>query len=499
MCRWANIIHRLKATIRTSTHLHILTSAQGDHLHICTSAHLHIKLHIHHMKRLLSYIFLLITLIFASCSSDISEPKAHDITLKLQISSNIGKKVSLGWSYEQGDELIENWVVIMVNDADRKIEHIFTSEGKTLTNVEQDDVATTLQTTPANKTFYSFANLSLARLQATTGATFTEGAVMPDITSATLAIAGNGYDPTLGNQGIPMTGVTHMSLTNKDNETTKVLYVVRTLAKMQLDFTNNTGEAVTINSVSIDRVTDNPTGDAHNIMLFPYATPSDVSTQVTQRPMLNGDQPQGIFTVDINKVVDNGASLTHTFYVNESTTPANAFGQFMLTVDLTRADGTTTQQRYSVVSNENGEWTTISRNDWRIIPINLQDYKLDLIPQDFPAIGVLPSSVKEADGTFTCTFNGGGDFRLVPKVSRYSNGVLLPDTDWTFKNFTTETYPSAPPTDFYRDDTPPAWFARGKYVAGTFGSTTGEAFHTLYLTHTATGRTLVYRLRIVRN
>ncbi len=468
------------------------------------------------MKHLTHYIFMLIAAIaFTACGNDTSDPNYPNGKSPIRISLDIapsnnasGSKASarsqratnaLGWSYQQGDELIQNWIVIMVNNADGKIEHIFTSTDNGL-NKEEDQVASSVTTTPNNKTFYSFANISMAQLEAATGATFAEGAAMPSITRATFALSGNGYDPTLADQGIPMTGITHMALTNADNEQTKHLYVVRMLAKMELAFTNQTGESITLNSVTLDRLTTNPTGDERNMMLFPSTTPTDANTLVVQSPNLNGTQPQSAFTQSLNgKVLAQGASFTQTFYVNETTTPTNSFGQFMLTVDLTRADGTTTQQRYSVVSNENGEWSTIARNDWRIIPITLQDYKLDLIPLDFPAIGVLPSSVKEADGTFTCTFNGGGDFRLQPVVSRYSDGQTIPDADWAFSRFTTESYPAAPPTGFYADDKNPTWFSRGGYVTGTFGTTTGEAYHTLYLTHNATGRTLVYHLRIVRN
>lgn len=469
------------------------------------------------MKHLTYHLFMLIAAIaFTACGNDISDPNYPNGKDPIRISLDIAPSVntaesnhgasrsrrvstSLGWSYQQGDELIQNWIVIMVNNADGKIEHIFTSTDNGQ-NKEEDQVASSVTTTPNNKTFYSFANISMAQLEAATGATFTEGAAMPSITQATFALSGNGYDPTLSDQGIPMTGITHMALTNADNEQTKHLYVVRMLAKIELTFTNQTGEKVSLNSVTIDRLTSNPTGDERNLMLFPSATPTDANTQVVQSPNLNGTQPQSAFTQSLNgKDLAQGASFTQTLYVNETSTPTNAFSQFMLTVDLTRADGTTTQQRYSVVSNENGEWSTIARNDWRMIPITLQDYKLDLIPLDFPAIGVLPSSVKEADGTFTCTFNGGGDFRLQPQVSRYSDGQTIPDADWTFSRFTTESYPSAPPSGFYAEDNNPTWFERGGYVAGSFGTTTGEAYHTLYLTHNATGRTLVYHLRIVRN
>ena len=525
------------------------------------------------MKHLLS--ILLLSIILAACSSDPIAPPATDgtpIKLSLRIAtqskdtqskdtqSKANALPTLGWNYEQGDELIENWVVIMVNDADHTIEQVFTPTTSP-NNVEADDVATNLQTTASNKTFYSFANISLAQLEQATGHTFAKGGTMPDIASATWHIDGNGFDPKAKDatgraQGIPMTGICHMSLTNKDNETTKTLYVVRMLAKLQFNITNKTGANITLNTISIDRLSANPASGVQNVMLFPSATPTDANTQVVQQPRLNGTQPQQVYTLALNQAAANDASITQTLYVNECTTPANPFGQFMLTVRLTMADGTTTQQRYSVVSNDNDNWhfiarndwriipitlqnikldlipldfpaigvlpcsvkeadgtfTTqqrysvvsndndnwhfIARNDWRIIPITLQNIKLDLIPLDFPAIGVLPCSVKEADGTFTCTFNAGGEFRLTPKVTRFDNGAAVPDADWTFSRFSTDTYPAAPPAGFYA--AAPSWFARGRYITGTFGTATGQAYHTLYLTHTATGRTLVCRVRIVR-
>ena len=339
------------------------------------------------MKHLLS--ILLLSIILAACSSDPIAPPATDgtpIKLSLRIAtqskdtqskdaqSKASASPALGWNYEQGDELIEDWVVIMVNDADHTIEQVFTP-ATSPNNVETDNVTTNLRTTASNKTFYSFANISLAQLEQATRHTFAKGGTMPDIASATWHIDGNGFNPkakdaTTGRaQGIPMTGICHMSLTNKDNETTKTLYVVRMLAKLQFNITNKTGDKITLNTISIDSISANPASSSvQNVMLFPSATPTDANTQVVQQPRLNGTQPQQVYTLALNKTVANDASIAQTLYVNECTTPANTFGQFMLTVRLTMADGTTTQQRYSVVSNDNGNWHFIARNDWRIIP-----------------------------------------------------------------------------------------------------------------------------------
>ena len=293
------------------------------------------------MKHLLS--ILLLSIILAACSSDPIAPPATDgtpIKLSLRIAtqskdtqskdaqskdaqSKASASPALGWNYEQGDELIEDWVVIMVNDADHTIEQVFTP-ATTPNNVETDTVATNLQTTASNKTFYSFANISLAQLEQGTGHTFAKGGTMPDIASATWHIDGNGFNPkakdaTTGRaQGIPMTGICHMSLTNKDNETTKTLYVVRMLAKLQFNITNKTGANITINTISIDRLSANPaSSDVQNVMLFPSATPTDANTQVVQQPRLNGTQPQQVYTLSLNQAVANDSSTRQTLYVNE--------------------------------------------------------------------------------------------------------------------------------------------------------------------------------------
>ena len=255
------------------------------------------------MKHLLS--ILLLSIILAACSSDPIAPPATDgtpIKLSLRIAtqskdaqSKASASPTLGWNYEQGDELIEDWVVIMVNDADHTIEQVFTP-ATSPNNVEADKVATNLRTTASNKTFYSFANISLAQLEQGTGHTFAKGGTMPDIASATWHIDGNGFDPKAKDatgraQGIPMTGICHMSLTNKDNETTKTLYVVRMLAKLQFNITNKTGADITLNTISIDRLSANPASSGvQNVMLFPSATPTDANTQVVQQPRLNGTQ-----------------------------------------------------------------------------------------------------------------------------------------------------------------------------------------------------------------
>ena len=177
----------------------------------------------------------------------------------------------------------------------------------------------------------------------------------------------------------------------------------------------------------------------------------------------------------VNKTLTQGESTSLSVYVNETERPNTNFEEFMLTVKLKDKDGET-EQRYALVSNEDDNWHYIARNDWRHIPITIQDYVLELIPQDFPPIGVLPCSVKEADGTFTCTFHTSGDFHLYPRLSNRSTAQVI--DAWTAEDVEWETLVDN--TTLYEEA--PYWYATGRYVHGTFRQNVqGSSTHVLRL------------------
>lgn len=144
-----------------------------------------------------------------------------------------------------------------------------------------------------------------------------------------------------------------------------------------------------------------------------------------------------------NNYPDASKAVKITFYVNESANPQGEsfFPSTSSTPSTHEAEPTPTpqkfyhyflkikingeeEQRFTLI-DDNGtqageKWNYIARNDYRIIPIVLDDYKLDMIPYDFPAIGVLPASVKEEDGIYTINFHDYGHFHLLPQVTRYS-------------------------------------------------------------------------------
>ena len=132
------------------------------------------------------------------------------------------------------------------------------------------------------------------------------------------------------------------------------------------------------------------------------------------------------FTKTVNLSVGANAQEVTTFYLNESQVAKDTYpGYFVITLSVSKDEGTSVEQRYALLS-----WKEIARNDYRTIPIKLDDYSLEIIPYDFPAIGVYPASVREEDGKFTCTFHAGGDFYIVPRVKQLSTGEVVNQTLW---------------------------------------------------------------------
>ncbi|MBR1545921.1 MAG: hypothetical protein IJ633_03870, partial [Prevotella sp.] len=118
---------------------------------------------------------------------------------------------------------------------------------------------------------------------------------------------------------------------------------------------------------------------------------------------------------------------------------------------------------------DDNKWDYIARNDYRIIPIVLDDYKLDMIPYDFPAIGVYPASVKEEDGIYTINFHDYGHFHLQPVVKKVSNGDVV-------------SFSSSTPSTPYAST---SWGLIDNNFASSWGSWTDATKETAYVNENA--------------
>ena len=293
-----------------------------------------------------------------------------------------------------------------------------------------------------------------------------------EVQNKTVNVEGNGFnkftsgdDNGFGSYGIPMSNVQYFTLNEGDE---KDLIVVRMLAKIELRIYNDKNAPLNIKSITLTDITQND----NQLKLFPYYTKGgadtmesndgyhgdiqpypdwnpgrknvvltcgegDIVTLTEQTPSTSSgssasstpsDQSNLYWEIPADSYNEgNGTPVKITFYVNESATPTNDFKHFFLELEVEGDNYVgNTKARYTMIDDSNaegktGKWDYIARNDYRIIPIVLDDYKLDMIPYDFPAIGVYPASVKEESGIYTINFHDYGHFHLVPQVTKYSD------------------------------------------------------------------------------
>ena len=464
--------------------------------------------------KILRYTYMIVlaamTAVMAACSSDDDVSANADqqrqdgmAQVTLHVSpANSPAVTRAGWQDGNAtdDEMMNIWVVV-ITDNSNGVEKVLACKP---TGQEREIDAIASLPLGAHK-FYSFANMSVATVASTLGITVTmptmpENDVVYEATAASgtvdaekaVKVSGNGFnkfadneDNGFGSEGIPMSNVQTATIVNN---TTMDLIVVRMMAKMELQITNSTGKDISVESVTLSNVTQNRLENEYlgNLKLFPSWTSSTGSDKMNVvqhgdlQPSLSQYAEVGDYVHTINKEIENGNTETVTFYINESATPDNGDGLFYLTLKL--SNGSTTEYRYALIDQEkntadsdHGKWNYIARNDYRIIPIVIDDYKLELIPYDFPPIGVYPCSVKEIeDDLYEMTFHDYGHFHLVPKVTKISTGATVPfgsptgsdthywtlNTDFTGSWYTAATKGGAWLTDeqitsngFYRNQT----------------------------------------------
>lgn len=438
-----------------------------------------------------------LTAVMAACSSD--DPSATGDNGQVVSPSETNGKLTLriathndvtraAWQDNNAtdDEMMNLWVVILTNEAGA-VQKSWACRPAAGAEQEIDEIG---EITKGAYVAYSFANISVANVCTllgltagtvpTIGATPTELAVggtitQTDAAAKTATINGNGFNPNAadngyGEKGIPMSNVQTIAAT----DTEKDLIVVRMLAKMTISVKNETGAEQYIKYATISNVTNN---EANNLKLLPTLNYKDdmEAHHADIQPNLNGTPTTvelAIPNLATTEALANNATREVTFYINECKTGTD----FNLTIGL--GDATNTNEyRYALIdskgatTDDDDKWDYIARNDYRIIPIVLDDYHFEIIPYDFPPIGVYPVSVSEIDNVnhiYNFTFHDYGHFHLLPRVTKGSTTDVkynvgsgdywTLNTDWAgswstydVKDGTLQT--SGNFSDFYRDET----------------------------------------------
>ena len=386
---------------------------------------------------------------------------ANSLTRSCSTSDGVTRASWVDTNAAREGEMMHNCFVVIVQNG--KIQDIVEKNDFT-EEVEQTSLKAKAEL--GNATFYSFANITPAELGITMTTTPAE------IESKYYKVEGN--TQTLSTKGIPMSNKQTVNITNKKQQVD--LEVIRMMAKVELNFTNDTGYDLSIKSVKLTDITDNV---ADNVSLLPKIEGGVVV------PNINAAASASDYTVNIGGTsgtqVKNGGTLQTTFYVNESVARNPKY--FVLSIDT---DKGTVTKRIAMTA-----WSKIARNDYLIIPVKLVDYRIELEPQVFTGIGVIPELKYDGD-RITATFKSYGEFHLKLHVYKRSNNTEL--TNWTFKSIRTlEADPAgAEGTSIYDEE--PYFEKRIKTFEGYISPRKGYAIHEINVE--INGVTIPYRLQI---
>ena len=386
---------------------------------------------------------------------------ANSLTRSYSTSDGVTRASWVDTNAAREGEMMHNcFVVIVQNDKIQSIvQRDFTEE------VEQTSLMAKAEL--GNATFYSFANITPAELGITMTTTPAE------IESKYYKVEGN--TAQLSAKGIPMSNKQTVNITSKKQQVD--LEVIRMMAKVELNFTNDTGYDLSIKSVKLTDITDNV---VDNVSLLPM---KDASGNVV--PNINDAATYKDYTVSIGGTsgtqVKNGGTLQTTFYVNESVARNPKY--FVLSINT---DKGTVTNRIAMT-----EWSKIARNDYLVIPVKLVDYRIELEPQVFTAIGVIPELKYDGD-RITATFKSYGEFHLKLHVYKRSDNTEL--NNWTFKGIRTlEADPAGGEgTSIYDEE--PYFDKRTKTFEGYISPRKGYAIHEINVE--INGVTIPYRLQI---
>lgn len=374
------------------------------------------------MKTIHTALILMVLAFMTACSTDSADPiqggsggdnQGNKVTVHMTLStaSSSGTRATLSWNDGVDAENMKSWVVAFVKDG--KVVSFAENKDVSANNRIKDEV--TIKDLPkgeATYQVYSFANLTAAELGIVKGKAV-------DFDNMKWKMDGNGFDVTT--KGIPMSNKQEVKIDASGKPDKTNLWVVRMLAKVTLQFKNPSATPLVINDITISDITknSNENGDKENIKLLPnhtdadhdqvVCTPNLVEQAVTESYRYTLSSPKTIAANTSDYTKENEIS----FYVNESAA-GNTSKYFIINLNTS-----TGIQRYALFK----DWTTIARNDHHILPISLDDYKLEFDVQSFTAIGLYPSITDNGTTlSYTCYYPE-EEFHIQPKV------VHADDTD----------------------------------------------------------------------
>lgn len=431
------------------------------------------------MKTIHTALILMVLAFLSACSTDSADPiqggsggdnQGDKVTVHMTLStaSSSGTRATLSWENGIEAENMKSWVVAFVKD--NKVVSYAENTDVSADKRIKDDVIIKNLVKGETYQVYSFANLTATELGISKDAPV-------DFDSKNWKVNGNGFDVTTG---IPMSNKQEVTIDASGTPDKTELWVVRMLAKVTLKFRNPTATALEIKDITISDITmnSNKNRDKENIKLLPNHTDAD-HEQVVCSPNLVEQAATESYTYTLSSPKTIAANTSYTeeneisFYVNESAA-GNTSKYFIINLNTS-----TGVKRYALFK----DWTTIARNDHHILPISLDDYKLQFDVQAFTAIGLYPSITDNGTTlSYTCYYPE-EEFHIQPKVVHADDTDVSGTIDYT--NVKWELIQEEGMADETVNaklvfKTIPSWNTTTGYFEGTFNDDTADKRSALY-------------------
>ena len=416
-------------------------------------------------------------------SGDSSDGATRQVEICLGVASDATAGTRAGSDYTdvnmQAGELMKNWIIVMV-DADGRIVDIVKNGPYDAGETERSQDSFWKRMKQGTYTFYSFANLTPSEIGIDT---YRVGDTLPagffeqmkcsvKIPSLVFADHWSDFDNDYFPKGIPMSNKQVVTI-GKDTKTVN-LEVIRMVAKVVLQLTNNTDHDITFKGLTLSNVTPNV---EDNLMLLPgkdetdeqgIVHVSDANLATTQKQTV-AYASMALGTGHDYVVKRSGQAVTNIcFYINESkATDENRYHILQLQTIDSDNSSTVINRRLAMLN-----WSKICRNDYRVIPIKLDDYSIEWDVQSFTPIGVLPQ-IEDDGENLTITMGYYGEFHIIPKVRQLSTGYYSAVQSGSFSWVTGSK-------DIF--DVEPRWSLHGKRVEGEMANLAGSSVYALTLT-----------------
>ncbi len=313
-------------------------------------------------------------------------------------------------------EKIHSWWVVFVSQADGKVKKIVSRPSALNTYVEQEEARVEVPT--GKFVVYSFANITPQELASKAGVRFTEGSACPDVDNARIEILQNWNESGKTNSDLPMTGKQNVVVNGRVDVS---IEVVRAVAKVEVQFTNESGKRVQVNSLKMAQTQDKTVPLLPNYTWLESGYPAG---QYATSPVQAVDYLRTYTGVSLPKPA--GASpygWSDVFYVRESKACYNVTDRYLLAVNVTREGSAHPQDIQFALTRD---LTSIYRNDHIILPVVLSDFQVSMSARFYPPIGGYPAVItRESDEQFYCEFGTEGDFELYVDVQDTYNNYSL--------------------------------------------------------------------------